>query len=45
MVNSIIGGEGGQQQCCNEDWKWTKDKYEDSLVSEIEKFFEDCKFF
>ena len=22
------------EQCCNEDWKWTKDEYEDSLVSE-----------
>ena len=20
-------------QCCNEDWKWTEDEYEDSLVS------------
>ena len=22
------------KQCCNEDWKWTKDEYEDSSVSE-----------
>ena len=21
-------------KCCNEDWKWTEDEYEDSLVSE-----------
>ena len=22
------------RQCCNEDWKWTEDEYEESLVSE-----------
>ena len=22
------------KQCCNEDWKWTEDEGEDSLVSE-----------
>ena len=22
------------EQCCNKDWKWTEDEYEDSLVSE-----------
>ena len=22
------------EQCCNEDWKWTEDEYEDSSVSE-----------
>ena len=27
------------QQCCNEDWKWTKDEYEESSL--IKKFFED----
>ena len=29
-----LNTENAMDQCCNEDWKWTEDEYEDSLVSE-----------